>query len=103
MQLEFFPSRTVTLYIAKMFALRIVAVLAMLVLVLQMLDLLGESGKILEAAGNGESQLWHYVTLVSKLTPAKRSGLPSLSKLQLPCAFTQRRRPSGRRIRYSIE
>lgn len=63
MQLEFFPSRTVTLYIAKMFALRIVAVLAMLVLILQMLDLLGESGKILEVPGNGEAQLWHYVTL----------------------------------------
>ncbi|MCA1662493.1 MAG: LptF/LptG family permease, partial [Novosphingobium sp.] len=63
MQLEFFPSRTVTLYIAKMFALRVVAVLAMLVLVLQMLDLLGESGKIIEVAGNGEAQLWRYVTL----------------------------------------
>lgn len=63
MQLEFFPSRTVTVYIAKMFAVRIVAVLAMLVLVLQMLDLLGESGKILEAAGNGQAQLWTYVTL----------------------------------------
>ena len=63
LQFEFFPSRTVTLYIARMFALRIVAVLAMLVLVLQMLDLLGESGKILEAAGNGQAQLWHYVTL----------------------------------------
>jgi lipopolysaccharide export system permease protein len=63
LQLEFFPSRTVTLYIARMFAVRIVAVLAMLVLVLQMLDLLGESGKILEAAGNGEAQLWRYATL----------------------------------------
>ncbi|QGN55218.1 LPS export ABC transporter permease LptG [Novosphingobium sp. Gsoil 351] len=63
MQFEFFPSRTVTLYIAKMFAVRIVAVLGMLVLVLQMLDLLGESGKILEAAGNGQAQVWHYVTL----------------------------------------
>ena len=62
MQFEFFPSRTVTLYIAKMFAVRIVAVLAMLVLVLQMLDLLGESGKILEA-GNGQAQLLHYVSL----------------------------------------
>ena len=62
-QLEFFPSRTMTIYIAKMFAVRIVAVLAMLVLVLQMLDLLGESGKILEATGNGEAQLWHYATL----------------------------------------
>lgn len=63
MQLEFFPSRTVTLYIAKLFAVRIVAVLAMLVLVLQMLDLLGESGKILEGAGPGESHLWTYVSL----------------------------------------
>ena len=63
MQLEFFPSRAITLYIAKMFAIRIVAVLAMLVLILQMLDLLGESGKILEFAGNGEAQLWRYVTL----------------------------------------
>ena len=63
MQLEFFPSKTVTLYIAKMFAVRIVAVLAMLVLVLQMLDLLGESGKILGAAGNGQMQLLHYVAL----------------------------------------
>jgi lipopolysaccharide export system permease protein len=63
LQLEFFPSRTATLYIAKLFAVRIVAVLAMLVLILQMLDLLGESGKIMEAAGNGEAQLWHYATL----------------------------------------
>ena len=63
MQFEFFPSRTVTLYIAKMFAIRIVAVLAMLVLILQMLDLLGQSGKILGAPGNGQAQLLHYVTL----------------------------------------
>ena len=58
---------------AKLFAVRIFAVLAMLVLVLQMLDLLGESGKILEA-GNGESQLWTYVglrapQLVSRFLP----------------------------------
>jgi lipopolysaccharide export system permease protein len=63
LQFEFFPSRTVTLYIAKMFAVRIVAVLAMLVLILQMLDLLGESGNILGVKGNGQAQLWHYVTL----------------------------------------
>ena len=62
LQFEFFPSRTVTLYIAKMFTVRIVAVLAMLVLVLQMLDLLGESGNIL-GAGNGQVQLLHYVSL----------------------------------------
>jgi lipopolysaccharide export system permease protein len=61
--LEFFPSRTMTLYIARQFAVRTVAVLAMLVVVLQMLDLLGESGKILEVAGSGEAQLWTYVSL----------------------------------------
>lgn len=63
MQLEFFPSRTMTIYIAKMFAVRIVAVLLMLVLVLQMLDLLSESGKILAAPGNGQAQLLTYVGL----------------------------------------
>ncbi|WP_225205028.1 LPS export ABC transporter permease LptG [Novosphingobium huizhouense] len=63
MQLEFFPSRTVTLYIARMFATRIVAVLLMLVLVLQMLDLLSESGDILAAPGNGQAQLLTYVSL----------------------------------------
>lgn len=63
MQLEFFPSRTMTLYIAKMFAVRIVAVLLMLVLVLQMLDLLSESGKILGAPGNGQGELLTYISL----------------------------------------
>jgi len=31
--------------------------------VLQTLDLLGESGKILAIPGNGDAQLWHYVSL----------------------------------------
>src|SRR5579871_4949984 len=65
MQLEFFPSRTLTLYLARVFVVRVVGVLLMLVLVLQMLDLLGESGKILAIQGNGEPQLWTYVTLRS--------------------------------------
>ncbi len=63
MRLDFFPSRQLTLYLARLFVLRIIAVLIMLVLVLQTLDLLGESGKILEQAGNSEAQLWHYVGL----------------------------------------
>ncbi|MDE2302318.1 MAG: LPS export ABC transporter permease LptG [Sphingomonadales bacterium] len=63
MQLEFFPSRTLALYLARLFATRILGVLVMLVLVLQLLDLLGESGKILAAPGNGEPQLWSYVLL----------------------------------------
>ena len=63
MQLDFFPSRTLTLYLAKMFAVRILAVLVMLVLVLAMLDLLSNSGKILEVPGNGDSDLWRYAGL----------------------------------------
>ena len=63
MRLDFFPSRTVTLYLARLFVTRIIAVLVMLVLVLQTLDLLSESGKILEYPGNGEAQLWQYVSL----------------------------------------
>ena len=56
--LEFFPSKVLTLYLGRMFAVRIVAVLLMLVLILQMLDLLGESGKILAPRGNSEAQIW---------------------------------------------
>ena len=63
MQFDFFPSRTVTIYIAKMFAVRIVAVLLMLTLILQMLDLLAESGKVLAVPGNGQAQLLTYVSL----------------------------------------
>ena len=63
MRLDFFPSRTLTLYLAKMFAIRIVAVLAMLVLVLLMLDLLSSSGDILAAPGNGQSELLTYAGL----------------------------------------
>ena len=47
MQFDFFPSRTLTLYLAKLFVVRILAVLVMLVLVLLMLDLLTATGKIL--------------------------------------------------------
>ena len=63
MQFDFFPSRTLTLYLAKMFSLRILAVLVMLVLVLMMLDLLSTSGEILAVEGNSEADLWHYASL----------------------------------------
>ena len=63
MQLDFFPSRTLTLYLAKMFVVRIFAVLVMLVLVLMMLDLLSRSGDILAAPGNGQAELWTYISL----------------------------------------
>lgn len=63
MQLDFFPSRTLTLYLAKMFVLRILAVLVMLVLVLLMLDLLSTSGEILAVEGNGQGELWTYAGL----------------------------------------
>ena len=63
MTLDFFPSRTLTLYLAKMFSLRILAVLVMLVLVLMMLDLLSTSGEILAVPGNTEAELWLYSSL----------------------------------------
>lgn len=63
MHLDFLPSRTLTIYLAKMFITRILAVLVMLVLVLMMMDLLSESGKILAAKGNGQAELLTYATL----------------------------------------
>ncbi|MFN3796714.1 MAG: LptF/LptG family permease, partial [Sphingobium yanoikuyae] len=63
MQFDFFPSRQVSWYMVRLFLTRTLAVLAMLVVVLQMLDLLGNSGDILAYPGNGDAQLWHYVGL----------------------------------------
>ena len=63
MQLDFFPSRTLTVYLAKMFITRILAVLVMLLLVLMMLDLLSTSGEILAVEGNGQGELLTYVSL----------------------------------------
>ena len=61
--LEFFPSRQLALYTVRLYVTRSVAVLVGLVLVLMMLDLLGESGKILAVEGNGDAELWRYVSL----------------------------------------
>jgi lipopolysaccharide export system permease protein len=61
--LQFFPSRRLAFYTVKLFVTRSLAVLIALVLVLMTLDLLGESGKILAVPGNGEAQLWNYVSL----------------------------------------
>ena len=61
--LDFMPSRRLALYLARLFVTRTLAVLLMLVLVLMALDLLGESGKILAVPGNGQGELWHYVSL----------------------------------------
>ena len=61
--LQFFPSRRMALYMGRLFLVRSFAVLAMLVLVLQTLDLLGESGKVLAYPGNGQPQLLQYIGL----------------------------------------
>ena len=61
--LDFMPSKSLALYLVRLFLTRTFAVLALLVLVLMALDLLGESGKILAVPGNGEAELWHYVSL----------------------------------------
>ena len=63
MQFNFFPSTPITLYMARLFLTRTLAVLALLVVVLQSLDLLGNSSDVLAYPGNGNAQLWHYVGL----------------------------------------
>lgn len=59
----FFPSRTVAIYMGRMFLIRTFGILAALVLILQALDLLSESGRILAFKGNGDAEVWRYVSL----------------------------------------
>jgi lipopolysaccharide export system permease protein len=63
MLFDFFPSRTLTWYLAKTFITRILAVMVMLVLVLMMLDLLATSADIVAYPGNGQAEVLHYVGL----------------------------------------
>ncbi|WP_454278130.1 LPS export ABC transporter permease LptG [Sphingomonas sp. Marseille-Q8236] len=58
-----FPSRTIAIYMAKMFLIRTFAILFAVALVLQTLDVLSESGAVLAAPGNGQAQVWRYVSL----------------------------------------
>ncbi|WP_028056961.1 LPS export ABC transporter permease LptG [Sphingomonas phyllosphaerae] len=58
-----FPSRTVAIYMARLFLTRTFGILFGLVLVLQTLDLLSESGRVLATAGNGDAEVWRYVSL----------------------------------------
>lgn len=60
---QFFPSRRIAFYMARIFVLRSLAVLASLVVILATLALLGESGKILRYEGNGDAELWRYLSL----------------------------------------
>ena len=61
--LQLFPSRTVTMYMAKTFVIRTFAILATLVMVLQMMDLLSETGHILAYPGNGQPEELRYISL----------------------------------------
>ncbi len=61
--LDFMPSKSLALYLVRLFVTRTFAVLILLVMVLMALDLLGESGKILAVPGNSEAELWYYVSL----------------------------------------
>ncbi|MXO91823.1 LPS export ABC transporter permease LptG [Pontixanthobacter aquaemixtae] len=63
MQFDFFPSRSLTLYLAKLFITRILAMLVMLVIVLMALDLLSRTGEILAVPGNGQGELLTYIGL----------------------------------------
>ena len=84
--LDFMPSKSLALYLVKLFLTRTFAVLALLVLVLMALDLLGESGKILAVPGNGEAELWHYVSLRVPLLVQR--FLPFAALLGTLIAFT---------------
>ena len=57
------PSRTIALYAARMFVVRTIAFLLALVVILQTLDLMDQSTKILSAPGATNAALWHYVML----------------------------------------
>lgn len=61
--LHFIPSRRIGWYLARTFFTRSLAVLIGLVGILMMLDLLGNSGKILGQPGNDEAELWRYAGL----------------------------------------
>jgi lipopolysaccharide export system permease protein len=69
-----FPSKTLSLYVAKMFLYRFLAFLGLLVLILQGLDLLTEKDKILAVAGNSNAEVLAYLKLrlpqlISKFAP----------------------------------
>ena len=61
--LNFLPSRRIAWYLAWSFLKTSFGVLIGLVLILAMLDLLGNSGRILAQPGNGNAELWRYVGL----------------------------------------
>src|SRR3546814_16525437 len=60
-QLHFFPSRTMALYVGRLFLVRSFSIPFALVLILQTLDLHGDSGKILAVPGKRVSDVWDYV------------------------------------------
>ena len=63
MSLKPIPSRTIAFYAARLFIVRTLAFLLALVVILQTLDLMGESTKILAGPGNDNAALLRYVTL----------------------------------------
>jgi lipopolysaccharide export system permease protein len=72
--LKLFPSRQLAFYMVRLFVTRTLAVLLALAVVLMMLSLLGEAGKILAVPGNTDSDVWRFVgyrlpLLVSFLLP----------------------------------
>ena len=76
--LNFFPSRRLAFYTGKLFLTRGIAVLFSLSLVLMMLNLLSESGKILAVPGNTNADVWHYVAL----------RLPQIVAFAFPFSFS---------------
>ena len=61
--MSLFPSRVVASYMARLFLVRTFAITFTLLFILQALDLLSETGKILEQPGNGQAEVLRYVGL----------------------------------------
>lgn len=86
--MSLFPSRTMALYVARLFLVRTAVVLAALVLVLQVLDLLSETALILGHQGNGDAEIWRYVSLrtpqiIARFLPYSVLGATILTLSQL--------------------
>jgi lipopolysaccharide export system permease protein len=79
--LHFFPSKRIAFYMARLFITRSGAVLVALVAILMILDLLGNSGKILAHPANGDAELWRYVGLrIPQLISASSPSRPCTAR-----------------------
>ena len=70
---KFIPSRSLALYVIKLYGVRFLLMLTLLVIILQSLDLLNRSDDIMDAAGDSSALLqyvvWRLPQLISQFIP----------------------------------